>query len=65
MPSCNNCVSSKYCDNIIMMDNKKYYLEKVWRNTKRDSTKDFKGKIFPFPKHNKNILPENKYIIEQ
>ena len=29
--------------NIILLDNKEYYLEKVWRNAKQDMTKDLKG----------------------
>ena len=65
MQSCNKCISSKFCDNIIMIDNTENYLEKIWRCNKNDLTKDFKGKLFPYPKHNKYIPTENKYIIER
>jgi hypothetical protein len=65
MPSCNKCISSKFCDNIIMFDNKEHSLEKVWRHNKNDLTKDFKGKLFPYPKQNKYVPTENKYIIER
>lgn len=65
MSACNKCVSSKYCDNIILLDNKEYYLEKVWRNAKQDMTKDLKGILYPYPKHNDIVSVDNKYILER
>lgn len=37
-------------DNIMIIKNNIYNLEKVWRNYKTDYTYDSKGKLFPFPK---------------
>ncbi|AYV77421.1 MAG: hypothetical protein Dasosvirus2_17 [Dasosvirus sp.] len=37
-------------DNIIMIDKEEYYLEKVWRTSRKDYQRDSKGKLFPLPK---------------
>lgn len=47
-------VINRYCDNAIVKNNKEYKLEKVWRNTKNDQTRDSKGELYPFPKHHEN-----------
>ena len=59
-------------DNILVIKNNIYNLEKVWRMFKTDYARDSKGKIFPFPKTGKknpnaknfiNILSYlNKYL---
>lgn len=37
-------------DNIMIVNNRTYNLEKIWRKSKTDYTYDSKGKLFPFPK---------------
>lgn len=49
-------------DNSIIINNKLYKLEKVWRRFKNDYTYDSKGKLFPFPKKGKKWNNKNNFI---
>jgi hypothetical protein len=48
-------------NNIIVVKNTTFNLEKVWRQFKTDYTRDVKGKLFPFPKHGKKWDTVNKF----
>jgi hypothetical protein len=63
--STKNKVKDGYCDNTLIINNKEYKLEKVWRRNKNDKTLDAKGKLFPFPTINKSggRAPETQDIV--
>lgn len=48
-------------DNIIVINNNKYNLEKIWRKFKTDYTYDSKGKLFPYPKKGKKWAHIKKF----
>jgi hypothetical protein len=55
-------VMNRYCDNTIVKNNKEYKLEKIWRNSKNDQTRDSKGELYPFPKNYDNEWSGNDVI---
>lgn len=58
-------IDNQYCDNILIINNREYYLEKVWRKNKTDRSRDSKGKLFPFPIEEISKLPEITDIISR
>jgi len=45
-----NSTIDRYCENTLIINNKEYKLEKIWRRSKNDTTRDAKGELFPYPK---------------
>lgn len=61
-----NNTSNQYCENTMIINNKEYKLEKVWRTKKNDTSRDAKGELFPYPKQEAaNSLPEMDDIIHR
>lgn len=60
-----NNTDNRYCENTLIINNKEYKLEKIWRRSKNDTTRDAKGDVFPYPKQGSNSLPEAKDIIHR
>ena len=56
-------IDNRYCDNILIENNREYKLEKVWRSNKTDKLLDSKGKIFPYPKENDKYWPDKDNIL--
>ena len=52
-------------DNVIIMKNNEYKLEKIWRNKKNDMTLDSKGNIFPYPKQNNTSWGDKDVLLER
>lgn len=44
-----NSVNERYCENTLIINNKDYKLEKIWRKSKNDKTVDAHGSLFPYP----------------
>lgn len=42
-------VNQEFCDNTLIINNKEYKMEKIWRIDKNDKTRDAKGELFPYP----------------
>lgn len=49
-------------DNIIIIKNREYNLEKVFRKFKNDSTKDAKGELYPYPKIGSEMIEKNNFL---
>lgn len=61
-----NNTSNQYCENTMIINNKEYKLEKIWRLRKNDTSVDAKGEVFPYPKQESaNSLPEIGEIIHR
>jgi hypothetical protein len=61
-----NSTNNQYCENTMIINNKEYKLEKIWRLTKYDMSRDAKGELFPYPKEGPpSIFPESKDIIHR
>ena len=59
-----NVVNNRYCENTLIINNKEYKLEKIWRTSKNDKTLDAKGSPFPYPKQGPpSNIPEIDDII--
>ena len=58
-------INNRYCDNVIIKNDREYYLEKIWRLKKNDYSKDSKGNNFPYPKINKLYWGNKKDVIEK
>ena len=50
--------------NHVMLNNRTYKLESVWRNTKQDKTKDSNDQIFPYPSEGKGWSNSKQFIIK-
>lgn len=60
-----NNTSNQYCENTLIINNKEYKLEKIWRRKKNDTERDAKGELFPYPKQETKSLPEMDDIIHR
>lgn len=56
-------INNRYCENTLIINNKEYKLEKVWRINKNNKTLDAKGSIFPYPSQGPSYVPEIDDII--
>lgn len=61
-----NSTNNQYCENTMIINNKEYKFEKIWRRKKSDLTRDAKGELFPYPKLGSNdVLPEIDDIVHR
>lgn len=51
-------------DNVIIINNKEYNLEKIYRQYKNDTSKDANDKLYPYPKEG-NIMPNKDNFLER
>ncbi|VBB18093.1 hypothetical protein YASMINEVIRUS_556 [Yasminevirus sp. GU-2018] len=60
-----NKVSSRYCENSIIENNTEYKLEKIWRRSKNDLSRDSKGSLYPYPVEGSAKEPESVDIVNR
>ena len=58
-------IDNRYCNNILIENNKEYKLEKIWRDNKSDKSVDSKGTLFPYPKENDKYWPDKENILNR
>jgi hypothetical protein len=56
---------NKNYENVLIINNQEYKLEKIWRNNKNDLTIDSKGELFPYPKAQKNLWANQPEFLER
>lgn len=49
-------------DNIIIINNREYNLEKIYRKFKNDLTKDSKGDLYPYPKKDDEMINKKEFL---